>query len=524
MKMRNLIIAGLLLFMILSAAIAADWEGSAAVSGDLPDKGYYVNTNSFPRNTVVDITNLENNKSIRVLVAGTLGSNGLLAVLSKEAANIIGMQTGSIYRIRMTQPSDPIAYLRFTENVESGIPVYDSGDVITEEKLRADESRRNEIVNVNDKPQASAYVLEPEWGGDYKPPIVSVTPDEVVKPEEIAKPEEVAKPEEIVKPEEIAKPEELTKPEEIAKPEDEYGYDDSLVKIDPTTEPEEEIFIAGEEVYVVKEEPVDDYIIEAIPEDNYEPKIVLIPEPIVPPKAEPLPSYALVPAEKRPPVSEDSVINQDIISGIIPEKQEELTMADKDFIDPIPEEIIAEEEPEEEILIVEAEEEEVLVVEEEPEEKILVVEEEPEEEVLVVEEEPEEEVLVVEEEPEEEILIVEEEPEEEIFIAEEEPKKVPGIIKAEGTLDYEKPLFSVPLIAKLENNSYYVQIASYNQAELVESAINTIDSTYMQVVCVENRNDAVYRILLGPLNQGESGAMLRRFKSIGYKDAFIRQE
>jgi len=39
---------------------------------------------------------------------------------------------------------------------------------------------------------------------------------------------------------------------------------------------------------------------------------------------------------------------------------------------------------------------------------------------------------------------------------------------------------------------------------------------------VGSDTNPMFRILLGPLNQGESGAMLQRFKSIGYSDAFIR--
>jgi hypothetical protein len=33
----------------------------------------------------------------------------------------------------------------------------------------------------------------------------------------------------------------------------------------------------------------------------------------------------------------------------------------------------------------------------------------------------------------------------------------------------------------------------------------------------------VYRVLVGPVNLGESGALLQRFKRSGYKDAFIKQ-
>jgi hypothetical protein len=117
---------------------ASPWEGAAATApeGELPGSGRYIATNSFPRNTVVDIINIENNRSTRVIVANTLESPGLLAIVSREAAELIGMKAGSVSRIRMTQPSDPVAYLRFTEGLASGVIDFDSGDVITEERYK----------------------------------------------------------------------------------------------------------------------------------------------------------------------------------------------------------------------------------------------------------------------------------------------------------------------------------------------------------------------------------------------------
>ena len=59
---------------------------------------------------MVDVTNLENGRTIRVVVAATLDSPGLLAMLSRNAATAIGIQSRGIGRIRMTQPTDSVAY------------------------------------------------------------------------------------------------------------------------------------------------------------------------------------------------------------------------------------------------------------------------------------------------------------------------------------------------------------------------------------------------------------------------------
>jgi len=63
-------------------------------------------------------------------------------------------------------------------------------------------------------------------------------------------------------------------------------------------------------------------------------------------------------------------------------------------------------------------------------------------------------------------------------------------------------------------------LAAYDTAESLENNIGGIDRHYEPKVFKDG--DKWYRVLLGPLNQGESAAVLARFKSIGYKDAFVR--
>jgi predicted house-cleaning noncanonical NTP pyrophosphatase (MazG superfamily) len=197
---------------------ASPWEGAAAVApeGELPATGRFVATNSFPANTIVDITNIENNRSTRVIVANSLNSPGLLAIVSREAAELLGMRPGSVIRIRMVQPSDPIAYLRFTEGVNANIPEYDSGNVITEEEL-LDELYRNDPYRPPSGETQTAqangtrgpsYTLEQEWRDgrriidlpgfvDYPPitqpetpqPPVEQTPTPPVQPEQRVEPE-----------------------------------------------------------------------------------------------------------------------------------------------------------------------------------------------------------------------------------------------------------------------------------------------------------------------------------------------
>jgi hypothetical protein len=87
----------------------------------------------------------------------------------------------------------------------------------------------------------------------------------------------------------------------------------------------------------------------------------------------------------------------------------------------------------------------------------------------------------------------------------------------------ERPPFPVAPVSGLEGGKYYVQIAAFNRPELIESALNRIGGHYpLTIQNAGSDTEPVYRLLLGPLNLGESGAMLQRMKSIGYTDAFVR--
>ena len=184
MKLKILILTIAAVILLLGFS---PWEGAGGVAsnGDLPASGFFVATNAFPRNTVVDITNIESGKTTRAIVANTLNNPGLLAVVSREAADLIGMRNGSISRIRLLSPSDPIAYQRFTEGLSQEMPPFDSGNVIkSEDELinevyGGDTFRPNTQITENLPAQKNeftgpSYLMEPEWGGTARPDIVDI--------------------------------------------------------------------------------------------------------------------------------------------------------------------------------------------------------------------------------------------------------------------------------------------------------------------------------------------------------------
>ena len=418
------------LFLFISAS---PWEGAAATApeGELPGNGRYIATNSFPKNTIVDIVNIETNKSTRVIVANNLDSPGLLAIVSREAAELIGMRPGSISRIRMTQPSDPVAYVRFTESLTTGIPDYDSGNVITEEfvnpavppsRAASSGAGEDDAAAYEADPTSSsfaavsetgfpAYVLEPEWSGAASGTrsardIVDLpeytaqekkseeTPSIIDAPESITETKPAAAKEDSEK---IAEnlPEDdyedyFEEPEEIAEyPEDEYYEDDFF------EEPEE---------IAEYTETEDEYY-----EDDFfeEPKEIA--------------EYNIVPTDNRPPTN---------IYGIDPA-----------FIIP---EVTRAEKPE----IVNSTR----------------------------------------------------------IITDSRVVNDSRVV----TDSRVEPDFSIPRKNELSRGSYYVQLVAFDTVESVENSINRIDQNYKQKFqpFVYKDSDQLYHVLLGPLNQGESYAVL----------------
>jgi cell division septation protein DedD len=91
----------------------------------------------------------------------------------------------------------------------------------------------------------------------------------------------------------------------------------------------------------------------------------------------------------------------------------------------------------------------------------------------------------------------------------------------------EPPQANLPfrLTPNLERGKYYIQLGAYGSVENVQSIINSLGSGYPVVINPSTTAaNPVYRLLLGPLNLGESGAMLARVKSLGFTDAFMRRE
>ena len=73
----------------------------------------------------------------------------------------------------------------------------------------------------------------------------------------------------------------------------------------------------------------------------------------------------------------------------------------------------------------------------------------------------------------------------------------------------------------LRKNSYYVQFATLGDEKNIESTINKYNK--YPLILVPNGKGA-YKVMVGPLTVDEFGAVQAKFKSFGYKDAFVKSK
>ena len=73
----------------------------------------------------------------------------------------------------------------------------------------------------------------------------------------------------------------------------------------------------------------------------------------------------------------------------------------------------------------------------------------------------------------------------------------------------------------LRKNSYYVQFATLGDEKNIESTISKYNK--YPLILVPNGKGA-YKIMVGPLTVDEFGAVQAKFKSFGYKDAFVKSK
>ena len=442
-----------LIFIISFSCIWAVWEGNGGIgsSTDFPAEGLFVRSDMFPKHTLLEITNLEKNVKARAVVIGPSGIPGLLASLSPELGEKLGVPRGKVIRIRVLTPSPVNEEGDDGKSISAAGP--ESQDLDNNPALFV--ASHSDLPNANLKKEEAESVSENTGSDtilydDLKSPIED-TPSETA--EDVPVVEEVPDVDAIIDPvvEEPAEPivEETVLPEEVAPIETETymepANENPPITVDPINEPAAKPEAAPSPVTEVSE-----------PQEPEQPKEEIEDVEVVDPVVEPV---------DEAPVEEKKV---ETVASVTPKNE---PIADKKEEAPAP-------------------------IEETP----APVEETPVEETPA--EEPEDSGTY--EETDSDIYTAaEEKPEEESAVPVNEIK---------------------PVSSKLEKGKTYVQIVIYDDKYNRDDVLKKYGKKYPMVV--EERlvkNNTRYTIFVGPLKPDETGAVLERFKQLGFKDAFLKK-
>jgi hypothetical protein len=77
-------------------------------------------------------------------------------------------------------------------------------------------------------------------------------------------------------------------------------------------------------------------------------------------------------------------------------------------------------------------------------------------------------------------------------------------------------------VERLQKGKYYLQLGYYTGKTNLENELSKLNKVYPYTVEAGYDDKPVYKLLLGPVNEGESNALLQRLQSEGRNDVFIR--
>lgn len=464
-----------LIFIISFSCIWAVWEGNGGIgsSTDFPAEGLFVRSDMFPKHTLLEITNLEKNVKARAVVIGPSGIPGLLASLSPELGEKLGVPRGKVIRIRVLTPS-PV-----NEEGDDGKSISAAGP----ESQDLDNNPALFVASHSDLPSANVKKEEAEpvsentgsdtiLYDDLKSPIEDTpaeTAEDVPVVEEVPDVDAIIDPV-VEEPIEPIKPVSIEPVEEVKEPEP---------KVEPIKEVEEKPAEDSSLTYAPETvEPITETYMEPA---NENPPITVDPinEPAAKPEAAPTP-VTEVSEPQEPEQTQEEVENVEVVDPVVEPVDE--TPAEEKKVD-----VIAAISPKKDPII------------EEP------VDDKKEASPTPIEDIPTEEETGSYDETDSDIYSVtsEEKAEESSIAILNEP---------------------APVSSKLEKGKTYVQVVVYNDKYNRDEVLKKYGKKYPMVVEESFvKNNTRYTIFVGPLKPDETGAVLERFKQLGFKDAFLKK-
>ncbi len=288
-----------LLFLACISSVWAVWEGNGGIGSptEFPAKGLFVRSDMFPKHTLLEITNLEKNKTSRAIVIGPSGIPGLLISISPDLGNKLRIPYGKVVRVRILTPS-PVQ-----EIGDDGLEIFTSNL----ETKDGDDNPSMLIAN-NTKPEP-VEIEPPKKEPVEEAPIVEDGKDYVFFDDVETEPvKQIPIPTE-------PEPKEVPPTSPIEEENNLVFYDDLAtepvnevpIKPEPVPEPEPEPEPIPEPIPVVEPEPVAEPEPVVVPEPVEEPEPLPEPEPAPEPEPEPVTtvkmetSTYMEPTDMRPP-------------------------------------------------------------------------------------------------------------------------------------------------------------------------------------------------------------------------------
>ncbi len=550
------ITAGCLMFASFSPSL----DGRAVVveNGVFP-QGLFAKTVGYLPGDIISVTNIAGDTTIDLLVIGALDpSEGVAIMLSPEAAQAMGIDKGSNNIVKITKRSGQDERVYGNAVISKSSAEIEDWDDSNFDNISAEENTEAFDEAEKEAPaETEEEFTEPEEEATVESEPAEEEPAEEAAEESVEEPAEELSEEPAEEAEEEPEAEETIEEEAF---EDEAPIEEETFEeenIEETPAPEEDDAEAEEYSEEapgeIEEEPeaeaFDDEELNELPAEENEPEEsefvddTEIPEETPEDETVEEDFEEETPAEKAP-VEEAEETEEAPVEEETPTEE---SFDEEAFEEETPEELPAEEKPAEETFeeapaeeAFEADELETL-----PEEtkSVPVAETEPAEEDVEETETDEYEAIVLvpvdsnppeSDEDEVEDVVAEDELEtieEELTPVVEEPNKGISEVKPVITSDvdvsksaasgsYDK--YMVPSLKDLESGKYYIQIAVYASDDNILDVISKYGSNY-PITIVPMAGGNKKQILIGPVSMDEYKVVLERFKSYGFKDAFLRK-
>ncbi|MCI5606513.1 MAG: SPOR domain-containing protein [Spirochaetia bacterium] len=557
-------------FLMALMPLAAD-EVVKVSDVDIPESSSDVHfakiKHYYPGDTVI-ISNFDTNVSVEVVVISDINENtDISLIISKKTADALEFIQGASYSVKIgkRQLTDKKvrgnAEISCSSTLEELTGLLKNKEILKKEPLSVKEEnvteweekieqpveilQKNESPAVEEKIEQSVEILQTES------PVVE---EKLEDPVPLIIPEEIPESKAEIK-EEI--PEELTEPEIEDLPVDESEIVEDVPEVEVVEQEDSESELVESEL----EESSSEFVltdVEEIESFENEQSDEEVSESFIPETVGTLPEektaaekdysekivvddIELIPEEKEV-VEDEAEIAHITEVEILPELTEEKTVIEtieeeelEDVpLEPLKEKVPQLDEPEyyDAIILPEPEEEKlvtpVIVPLDEPEiEDVLVAVEKIQETPPEMEETFSEKETVVESETSETVEPAVVEVVETVPASEEKndsPVEEKTSVEVKETKKTEK-LFEKYIVKSesLNKSKYYIQIAAYKNEENIMEIVNKYGKKY-PLSFVELSDNRGYKILVGPLSVDEYKVVLERFKSYGFKDAFVKKQ